>query len=283
MLSACLYSQLIVQLELALNTSTVRSVSAPIGLDTVTDEDDGITSIHHADAAGSPAQPKRATSALAHVARSPNRPALFANGIETGLPAQPQGDIRKRPASVQVYPTTFETTDSTFGEGSGRPGALAKLIGQSGPSTPDRPHHSDDKIAVTTPSSADGSLSRRNSLMKPGVSYRIRPKRQSMTSTIGYQSTGPASAKSEQFPETGSIPTLVKHHKVPTTSTEGEDVQTPSASVLDHLSVGKDSAYVHMDAEAQTDEGLLGVKDDDENDLAKRMSAISTTTVTFGQ
>lgn len=173
--------------------------------------------------------------------------------------------------------------DTTFGEGSGRAGALAKLLGQTGPTTPDRSRQDDVNVMASTPSSADGSLSRRNSMMKPGVTYRVRPKRQSMTSTNSYQSAVPTSAKTESFPERQAVPTLVKHEKYPTTSTEGEDVQTPAGSMLGHIDPIQDGSFVHMDAKARTDEALTCLKDDEEDDLAKRMSAISTTTVTFGQ
>lgn len=189
---------------------------------------------------------------------------------------------RKRPSSVQVLSSNFDTVgDATFGDGTDRAGALARLLGTN-PSTGSDLPQEQKKAYQSTTSSGDDSLSRRNSLMKPGVQYRIRPKRYSMTSTNGRQSAGGESATSEQFPDMDSVPRLHKHDRMATASTDGGDVLTPSASTMDHLHRVEKGPVVHIDADNGGDEASLGMKDQEKED-DRRLSAISTATVTFGQ
>ena len=188
---------------------------------------------------------------------------------------------RKRPSSVQVVSSNFSNVgDATFGDGTDRAGALSRLLGKNGSGALDS-SQDQGPAEHSNASSADGSLSRRNSLMKPGVPYRIRPKRYSMTSTNGRQSAGGDSATSEQFPDMDSIPKIHKHEKMATTSTEGGDVLTPSTSMLDDIRADKESV-VHIDVEAEDDAGSLEMKECNKED-DRRLSAISTATVTFGQ
>lgn len=273
------------QLEIALQSSASRSISVPTGLETVEDEDDDEDgTIQDHDAIPS-AQPKRAASALAHTGESPAQSIAAHVAVRPEIPSPMRAAARKRPSSVQVQSSNFNTVgDTTFGDGTDRAGALARLLGNSVANGTDGVDlaHEQNKAYHSTTSSGDDSVSRRNSLMKPGVQYRIRPKRYSMTSTNGRQSAGGESATSEHSPDMDSVPRLHKHEKVAATSTNGGDVSTPSTSMLDHLQRVEKGPVVHIDADTMEDKGSLGIKDHEKED-DRRLSAISTATVTFGQ
>lgn len=255
---------LTIQLELALQASTARSVSAATPLETVADDEEDGNMPELDRPPRSPLRQLRAASAVPH---SPTGRSSFEL-----QPSPSHVKDRRRPASVQVRGSNYTPIgDTSFGQGDDRAGAMAKLLGQTAPKTPD--------IAAptvwhpATPTSADDSLSRRQSLMKPGVGYRIRPKRYSMTSTSGRQSAASTNSHAENLVVASS------HDKMPTTSTDDGELRTPNPSVIGLLGSRGSEAVVHVSASVE--DGLLNAKDDGKDDV-RRLSAISTATVTFG-
>ena len=268
------------KLEIALQGSNTRSVSVPTGLETVQDQDDegDETMKVHKDV--QPTQPKRAASALDHTGESPAQSIAAQAANRADIPSPMRSAARKRPSSVQIQSSHFDNVgDKTFGDETDRAGALARLMGNSGSTITDFAPEQTKATESTTPSSFD-SLSRRASLMKPGVSYRIRPKRYSMTSTSGQQS-----ATRERFSDMDSVPRLQKHEKMPTNSTEGGDILTPSTSMMESLQQERmdNGSIVHIDADGKYDRGSPDMNDGYEKADDRRLSTISTATVTFGQ
>jgi hypothetical protein len=150
---------------------------------------------------------------------------------------------------------------------------MAKLTGRSSSSQAGRGE------AANGSTSPCSTTSRRLSLMKPGVSYRIRPKRISMTSN------GRVSVASARSDGTGIFdpPALVKHDKYASSSTESGDLITPLPSMDRIDKAGGEEEVLHVTG---SDDGE-DIKDDenavDEQVMDKRMSTFSTMTVTFGQ
>lgn len=241
------------------------------------DEDDAAEEANEDQVAVAQTLPKRATSALALTGVSSGQTGATCASERPDIPSPMRAAARIRPSSAQVHSSnSYSLGDTTFGDSTDRAGALARLMGKAGTTSTDPPIEQGNPT-----SSGSDTLSRRGSLMKPGVPYKIRPKRYSMTST-GRQSAASGSAISERFPDIDSIPRLHKHEKSATTSTDGGDVLTPSASMLDHLQRFDKESVVHIDADVGDGDGSLGMKECEKDD-DRRLSTISTATVTFGQ
>jgi len=230
----------------------MRAVSVPTDLETVPDNEDDETDRE------SPKKdfirPRTATGRTLSYTKS--------NG-ELDEAESVGGSGRRRPASVQIYGSNRSNIgDTTFGQDGGREEALAKLMGrQEGSASP------------------GSTTSRRNSLMKPGVSYRVRPKRISMTST------GRVSVASARSDGTGIFdpPALVTHDRYTSSSTEGELITPlPSMDKIDTTARAEEILIARVSIEDDDCE-KDGETDDDRRDVDKRMSILSTTTVTFGQ
>jgi hypothetical protein len=230
----------------------MRSVSVPTELETVDDDEDDEQDSKHTDET-----PKRQIMARPHTAAG--------NAVEV-----PFGSLGKqRPVSTQITSSEMSAIgDTTFGQDNTREGALARLTGQ------------DDSGKVTERSASPTSTrSRRVSLMKPGVSYRVRPKRMSTTS-VGRVSV--ASGRSDGT-SVFDPPSLVQHDRFVSSSTEG-DIITPLPSMdrIDKVAGGQE--ILDFDNSLEEDDC---VKDGEQTNVGqgmdKRSSTISTTTMTFGQ
>jgi hypothetical protein len=232
-----------------------RSVSAATNLETVDDEEESNQSPapHTSSSNDSPISPEK-------------------------TPVRSAG--RRRPASVQVYASHRESIgDTTFGQGSGREGALAKLEGRSLPGTPTGKDRQDES---TEDSFSSSTLSCKGSLLKPGISYRVRPKRVSVTSQ------GRVSIASSRKDGTGVFDApshQATHDKFRTSSTEGSIViPAQSGDGLDQIANGHDDE-IHMDAcyQAGVERGEKTRREVVEKEAEdKRSSASSMATVTFG-
>ena len=115
--------------------------------------------------------------------------------------------------------------------------------------------------------------------MKPGVSYRIRPKRISMTST------GRVSVASARSDGTGIFdpPALVTHDRYTSTSTEGGALITPLPSMDKIDKAAGEEEVLHVTGSDDGDDVKDGESAADRQAMNKRMSTLSTMTVTFGQ
>jgi hypothetical protein len=231
----------------------MRAVSVPTDLETVPDdEDDEGKDTPEKDFS----RPRTATGRTLSYTKSNGE---FDEAESVG------GSGRRRPASVQIYGSNVGNT--TFGQDGGREEALAKLMGQSG----------SQRQRTASPGS---TMSRRNSLMKPGVSYRVRPKRVSMTST------GRVSVASARSDGTGIFdpPALVKHDRYTSSSTDGELITPlPSMDKIDKAIGAEEILHASLSGGEDDDCEKDGETADDRRAADKRMSTISTTTVTFGQ
>lgn len=185
---------------------------------------------------------------------------------------------RRRPASVQVHASDWELIeDTTFGQGGGPDGALAKLEGRPVPRSPT----ATDRYGTSRGVSFGSTLSRQDSLMKPGISYRVRPKRISSSS----QGRISIANKRKDGTDVFEPPSQSNYENLPTSSTEGSII-TPSQSneVFNNMGVvGDADDVVRVDAcEQGEDEEKIGEQVGDEQEEIKRSSAISMATVTFG-
>jgi hypothetical protein len=246
----------------------MRAVSVPTDLETVPDNEDDELSTD-TPRKDDFIRPRTANGTFKSYTKSQSH-GDFEYSAET-----PTGSLgRRRAASIQLHSSNYSSVgDSTFGQDGSREEAMAKLTGRSSSSQAGRGE------AANGSTSPCSTTSRRLSLMKPGVSYRIRPKRISMTSN------GRVSVASARSDGTGIFdpPALVKHDKYASSSTESGDLITPLPSMDRIDKAGGEEEVLHVTG---SDDGE-DIKDDenavDEQVMDKRMSTFSTMTVTFGQ
>jgi len=150
---------------------------------------------------------------------------------------------------------------------------MAKLVGRS---SQIQAGQGDAANGSTSPCS---TTSRALSLMKPGVSYRVRPKRISMTSN------GRVSVASARSDGTGIFdpPSLVKHDKFTSSSTDGGDLITPLPSMNRIDKAGGETEVLYVAGSDDGEANKAGENAVDGQVMDKRMSTLSTMTVTFGQ
>jgi len=247
----------------------VRANSVPTDLETVHDnEDDELTDTPKRE---NVARPQTANGTFKSYTKSQSH----ANFEYSATPTASLG--RRRPASIQMDSSNLGSIgNSTFGQDGSREEAMAKLTGQSMPDPPIQPGRGEAANGSTSPCSTG---SRRLSLLKPGVSYRVRPKRVSMIST------GRVSVASARSDGTGIFdpPALVKHDRSATTSTDSGDLITPLPSMERIDKVAGDETILHASGPDDDDIVKDGETSIENQDVEKRMSTISTMTVTFGQ
>jgi len=246
----------------------MRAVSVPTDLETVPDDEDDELSTD-TPRKDNYRRPKTANGAFKSYTKSQSH-----GDIEYSADT-PTGSLgRRRAASIQLHSSNhISVGDSTFGQDGSREEAMAKLIGRSSPVQAGR-----GEVANRSTSPCS-TTSRRLSLMKPGVSYRVRPKRISMTSN------GRVSVASARSDGTGIFdpPALVQHDKFTSSSTEGGDLITPLPSMDGIDKAGEPEEVLHGTG---SDGGEDVKESEDAADgqiMDKRMSSFSTMAVTFGQ
>jgi len=246
----------------------MRAVSVPTDLETVPDDEDEEFSTDTPRKDNS-TRPRTANGTFKSYTKSQSH-GDFEYSAET-----PTGSLgRRRAASIQLHSSNHDSVgDSTFGQDGSREEAMAKLIGRSSNMQPGRGEAANRSVSPCS------TTSRRVSLMKPGVSYRIRPKRISMTSN------GRVSVASARSDGTGIFdpPALVKHDEFTSSSTEGGDLITPLPSMDRIDKAGGEEEVLHVTGSDDGDDVKEGEDAADEQIMDKRMSSVSTMTVTFGQ
>jgi hypothetical protein len=246
----------------------MRAVSVPTDLETVPDDEDEECSTD-TPRKDNYTRPRTANSNFKSYTKSQSH-GDFEYPAET-----PTGSLgRRRAASIQLHGSNYNSVgDSTFGQDGSREEAMAKLVGRSSPIQAVRGE------AANRSTSPCSTTSRRLSLMKPGVSYRVRPKRISMTSN------GRVSVASARSDGTGIFdpPALVKHDNSTSASTEGGDLITPLPSMERIGKAGGEEEVLHVTGSDDGEDVKEGEDAADGQVMDKRMSSFSTMTVTFGQ
>jgi hypothetical protein len=248
----------------------MRAVSVPTDLETVPDDEDEELSTDTL-RRETIIRPQTANGTFKSYSKSQS------HGDFDCSTATPTGSTgRRRPASIQLQTSQNSSVgNTTFGQDGSREETLAKLTGRSVPDSPIQAGRGEAANGSTSPCS---TVSRRLSLLKPGVSYRIRPKRISMTST------GRVSVASARSDGTGIFyaPAPAKHDRIISTSTEGSDLITPLPSMDRIDKAAGDEEILHASG-SEDGEDVKDKHNDDGQEVDKRMSTFSTMTVTFGQ
>jgi hypothetical protein len=246
----------------------MRAVSVPTDLETVPDDEDEERSTD---------TPRKANYTRPRTANGPFKSYTKSqsHGDCEYSAETPTGSLgRRRAASIQLHSSNHASVgDSTFGQDGSREEAMAKLIGRSSPIQAGRGETANRSVSPCS------TTSRRLSLMKPGVSYRVRPKRISMTSN------GRVSVASARSDGTGIFdpPALVKHDKSTSSSAECGDLITPLPSMDRIDTVGGEEEVLHVTGSDDGEDVKEGEDAADGQIMDKRMSSFSTMTVTFGQ